>query len=135
MADSDWEETEEGRRPGADAGDDADVPGDPLLGETDAVGTAVGGRDVGPGVGSGDIGPAGQGVSSAGEATDSVAPPGAAADVEEAGIVRGGPIGGDIGGGTSEAGLAGGEGDLGGGGDLAGDFGGLDPEGDESRPA
>jgi hypothetical protein len=35
----------------------------------------------------------------------------------------------------SEAGLAGGEGDPGGGGDLSGDFGGLDEEGDEGKPA
>ena len=34
-----------------------------------------------------------------------------------------------------ESGLGGGEGDLGAGGDLAGDFGGLDEEGDEGRPA
>lgn len=102
------------------------------------VGTAVGTSEAGAGVGGRDIGRSttpGDGVGGTGESRMNV--PGesdeeaddAAAGMDVAGFARATAKRG------REAGLAGGQGDLGGGGDSAGDFGGLDEEGDEGKPA
>ena len=65
MGESEWENGGRGQEPGADVGDDRDVPEDPLL-DAPAGGTpAV--SDVGTGIGGGDVGLAsGGGVSDAG---------------------------------------------------------------------
>ena len=78
-------------------------------GKDPVVGTSIGESDVGAGAGG------------TGDAEDTV-------DIDVAEFARGTAEHG------SEAGLAGGQGDLGDGGDLAGDFGGLDEEGDEGTP-
>ena len=65
MGESEWENGGRGQEPGADVGDDRDVPEDPLLdapaGGTPAVsdvGTGIGGgvSDAGLGGGEGDLG-------------------------------------------------------------------------------
>ena len=60
MGESEWENRGRGQEPGADVGDDRDVPEDPLLdapsGGTPALsdaGTGIGGGDVGLGIGGG----------------------------------------------------------------------------------
>ena len=98
------------------------------------VGTAIGSSDADPGRG-GDIGRASAPGDAAGGAHESRATvpgdvdPEDSSSVDALGFARATRKAG------SEAGLGAGEGDLGAGGDLAGDFGGLDEEGDEGRPA
>ena len=126
------------------AGDDSERADDPnpLTApggqEGGVVGTAVGSSEAGAGVGGGDIGRSTTPGDAAGGTDESrMNVPGgsdqhaddATAGMDVAGFARATAKRG------SEAGLAGGEGDLGGGGDLAGDFGGLDEEGDEGKPA
>jgi hypothetical protein len=136
------ERTGRGREPVA--GEDSERADDPNPltapggDEGGIVGTAIGSAEAGAGVGGGDIGRSttpGDAVGGTSESRmDAPGEPDQEADDATAGMdvagfarataKRGG-----------EAGLAGGQGDLGAGGDVAGDFGGLDEEGDEGKPA
>ena len=108
--------------------------------EDRVVGTAVGSSEAGVGVAGGEVGrSSGPGDAAGGTHESRMSAPRAgegegeaheaSAGMDAAGFARATAKRG------SEAGLAGGEDDLGGGGDLSGDFGGLDEEGDEGKPA
>ena len=99
------------------------------------VGTAIGGSDVGAGVRGGDVGRAGAAGDAAGGTHDSAATGPGDPGGEASGSVDANEFARATAKRGSEAGLAGGQGDLGAGGDVSGDFGGLDEEGDEGRPA
>ena len=103
--------------------------------ETPVVGTAVGSSEAGAGVGGGDVGQASGSGDAVGRTAETRASVPGSPEAEETSSVDAAEFARATAKRGSEAGLAGGQGDLGAGGDLAGDFGGLDDEGDEGRPA